>query len=328
MQPPWYYFNFAVFSGVWTVAALAALVWPFARRRASQFVPYAFGLAWLLVALGLLSVVPEKKERYMLPLLPPLALLLTGLLRYWEVQFAAPGSRPRPDQWLLRGWAGILALACGALPVLVGAARLPGYTLTSPALVLTALVFVALAGLAGWAGWRQLPRPLMAASLLSMSALLGLVLPAYAALLHRRNEPGLRRLPQVAAAPVWQNLPWLALDGLPIEQVWAAGRAVPLWTGPADQLPPLPVVIVAASPLPAAFLPPGRAVCDWPIPTAFIWAARKRKDCFSWASWWQPMGGSNEAENVSPGSFMASSSRAEEKHATVVALGAYYSLTI
>lgn len=34
-----------------------------------------------------LSLVSEKKVRYMLPLLPPLALLTAGALRYWETAF-------------------------------------------------------------------------------------------------------------------------------------------------------------------------------------------------------------------------------------------------
>jgi 4-amino-4-deoxy-L-arabinose transferase-like glycosyltransferase len=251
VEPIWYYFNFAVFAGVWALVALAALAVPYARHRAARFVPYGFALTWLLASLVLLSVVPEKKERYMLPLLPPLVLLVTGLLRHWEQEFAAQRTAPAPsDRWLLRGWAGILLLACVALPILVGAGRLPGYELTAPVFGLTALVFAALAGLAAWAGWRLRPTLLITVSVLSMSALLVLVMPAYAALLNRRTEAGLRRVAQVRSSLTWQHRPWLALDELHIEQVWAAGRPVPTWLAPADSLPDLPAVVVAATPLP------------------------------------------------------------------------------
>ncbi|MCB2378440.1 glycosyltransferase family 39 protein [Hymenobacter sp. BT635] len=251
VEPVWYYFNFAVFVGVWALVALAALALPYAQRRANGFVPYGFALAWLLASLLLLSIVPTKKERYMLPLLPPLVLLLTGLLRYWEQEVAAPGSTgSRADQWLLRGWAGLLTLAAVAGPVALGLARLPGFAVSSPVFILISVALAALAATAAWAGWQQRPSVLMAASITAMSVLMLGLMPAYAALKSRSEEPGLRRLTQVRARPEWQQLPWLALDELHIEQVWKAGHAVPTWVAPPDSLPPLPAVVVAAAPMP------------------------------------------------------------------------------
>ena len=251
VQPVWYYFNFAVFAGVWAVVALAALVVPYARRRAAPFIPYAFALAWLVAALVLLSVVPEKKERYMLPLLPPLALLLTGLLRHWEQEWASrrlPATGP--DHWLLRGWAGVLVLACLALPVFLGATRLPGFGWASLPLVSAVLAFGALAVWVGWGGWyHRRPAVLITASALTMSALMLLLVPAYPLLRARRADPGLRRLAQARTTPDWQQRHWLALDELHVEQVWAAGRAVPTWVSPADSLPTLPALVFAAAPL-------------------------------------------------------------------------------
>lgn len=251
VQPLWYYFNFAVFAGVWAVVALAALAVPYARRRAALFIPYAFALAWLVAALVLLSVVPEKKERYMLPLLPPLALLLTGLLRYWEQEWASHRSlATKADNWLLRGWAGALVLACLALPVFLGATRLPGFGVASLPFIGALLVFGALAAWVAWGGWRQRrPAVLIAASALTMSALLLLLVPAYPLLRARRAEPGLRRLAQARTTPAWQKKPWVALDEVHVEQVWAAGRAIPTWVSPADSLPTLPTVVFAAAPL-------------------------------------------------------------------------------
>ncbi|TGE21398.1 hypothetical protein E5K00_14000 [Hymenobacter aquaticus] len=250
VEPGWYYFNFAVFVGVWALVALAALAAPYARPRAARFVPYGFGLAWLLAALVLLSVVPAKKERYMLPLLPPLVLLLTGLLRYWEQEVAAQRRAPAPDRWLLHAWATALTLAAVAVPVALWWAHLPGFEPADPAFLLTVLALGALAALAARGGWQQRPGPLILASVLMMSALLALLLPAYAALKTRAEATGLRRLTHALARSAWQRLPWLALDELPIEQVWQAGRAVPTWAAPANRLPPLPAVVVAAAPLP------------------------------------------------------------------------------
>ncbi|OGX84796.1 hypothetical protein BEN47_15790 [Hymenobacter lapidarius] len=251
VQPLWYYFNFAVFAGVWAVVALAALAVPYARRRAAPFIPYAFALAWLVAALVLLSVVPEKKERYMLPLLPPLALLLTGLLRYWEQEWASRHSQAtQADNWLLRGWAGVLVLACLALPVFLGVVRLPSFGFASLPFASALLVFGALAAWVGWSGWTQRrPTVLITASALTMSALMLLLVPVYPLLRARRADAGLRRLAQARTTPSWQQKQWLALDEMHVEQVWAAGRAVPTWAAPADSLPTLPALVFAAAPL-------------------------------------------------------------------------------
>ncbi|WP_051718835.1 glycosyltransferase family 39 protein [Hymenobacter sp. IS2118] len=251
VQPLWYYFNFAVFAGVWAVVALAALAVPYARRRAAPFIPYAFALAWLVASLVLLSVVPEKKERYMLPLLPPLALLLTGLLRYWEQEWTSRRALPtKADNWLLRGWAGVLVLACLALPVFLSVTRLPGFGFASLPFAATVLVFGALAVWVGWGGWGQRrPAVLITASALTMSALLVLLVPAYPLLRARRADAGLRHLSEARTTPSWQQKQWLALDELHLTQVWAAGRAVPTWVAPADSLPALPALVFAATPL-------------------------------------------------------------------------------
>ncbi|WP_164885387.1 ArnT family glycosyltransferase [Geovibrio thiophilus] len=87
VKPFWYYFQFPLMSGLWAVFLLPLLVPGFSstrlgRRRA------AFYLIWLVVSLILLSVIPEKKDRYLLPVIIPAALmigeymsLLTGKLK-------------------------------------------------------------------------------------------------------------------------------------------------------------------------------------------------------------------------------------------------------
>ncbi|WP_133271104.1 ArnT family glycosyltransferase [Hymenobacter radiodurans] len=94
----WYYGQLPVFTGVWVIVALAALVVPYSRPRLQRYVPVAFTLAWLITALVLLSVVPEKKTRYMLPLLPPLVLLMGGFSGLGRSCFAS-GSCPELTVW-------------------------------------------------------------------------------------------------------------------------------------------------------------------------------------------------------------------------------------
>ncbi|OUJ74749.1 ArnT family glycosyltransferase [Hymenobacter crusticola] len=237
VQPPWYYWNFFVFSGIWVVAALASLAVPYARRRLLPFLPYALALGWLLASLVLLSLVPEKKERYMLPLLPPLALLATGMLRYWETAFAQQQAT-RTDRRVLRFWVGIFTLVCVAVPVAMLAAKLPGF---GPATARFGAGVVLCGGLAVWAirgaGQQLRPTVLVAGSLTLAALLITLLLPAYPLWEARRQEPGLRHFRDVRQLPSIAGRPWYSLQEMHVKQVWAAGRAVPLWHLPTDSLP-------------------------------------------------------------------------------------------
>lgn len=259
VQPPWYYWSFFAFTGLWALVTLAALVKPYAQRRASRYIPYVVALGWLVAGLVLLSLVPEKKERYMLPLMPPLALLVAGLLRYWESL-----SRPewfRPDLLLVRAWGILLALVCVALPVAMAVLGLPGFGVGSARF---GAAVVAFGGLAAWIVWQGVrpvrPVMLMAGTLTVMGTLLSLLMPVYPVWESRRDTPGLshvqdmRRLPAVAGVASWRSL-----DTLHVKQVWGAGRAVPVWYPTLDSLVQLrqPVVVFSGSPavvkLPAAW---------------------------------------------------------------------------
>jgi 4-amino-4-deoxy-L-arabinose transferase-like glycosyltransferase len=260
VQPFWYYFNFMVFAGVWAWVALCALAVPYARPRAGRFVPYALALGWLLASLLLLSLVPEKKERYMLPLLPPLALLAAGLLRAWEVRFAA-GVADRPDRVLLRVWAGLLLALALLLPVALALPTLPGFGAGTGRFGAVALGGLAVAGAAYWGGLRgpMHPTRLAGASLGLMGLILALLLPLYQPWQQRRDEPGLRRISTLRQNATLAALPWYHLNDLNMKQVWLAGRAAPTLHPEADARPlgQLPLVVLSTEPvlpqLPAAW---------------------------------------------------------------------------
>lgn len=84
-KPFWFYLQFPLMTGIWSLAACAAL-WPgHARKRVEPLLPYWRPFVWTLGSVLLLMLVPEKKDRYLLPVLIPLCQLmgvyLTGLLR-------------------------------------------------------------------------------------------------------------------------------------------------------------------------------------------------------------------------------------------------------
>ena len=74
VRPFYYYWSFFVQSGLWTVPAFIGLLYPYLKTRVSNLKVYQFTLLWTLVAVVLLSVIPEKKSRYLMPVLIPLAM--------------------------------------------------------------------------------------------------------------------------------------------------------------------------------------------------------------------------------------------------------------
>lgn len=236
VQPFWEYWNFPVFTGIWTPIALLALAVPFARPRAGRYIPYQAALAWVLIAFLLLSLVPEKKERYLLPLMPPLALLIAGLLRHFETVLRA-GLRPRPEATIVRVWAGVLVLACCLFPVVLLLMKLPPYGPGSVPFAVTVVGFALLAAGIWWWGFRQYQVPvLMASSIAAMAVLLSVLAPAYPLWTNRRAEPGLRHIQALQRNPVVARLPWYTLEDLHIKRVWDAGRAAPSWPRTPDSM--------------------------------------------------------------------------------------------
>ena len=76
-----YYLNFPLYSGLWLVVTIAVLIKPFAEKRIKAVQNYRFLLLWLVLVILLLSIVPEKKLRYLMPAMIPLALLGGTLIR-------------------------------------------------------------------------------------------------------------------------------------------------------------------------------------------------------------------------------------------------------
>ncbi|KUG07800.1 ArnT family glycosyltransferase [Solirubrum puertoriconensis] len=243
----WYYLNFPVFTGLWALAALCALVWPFARRRSQAYVPYAFALVWALVTILLLSLVPEKKERYLLPVMLPMALLVAGLLRYWLE--TAPQHFKGADVWLLRFWAVVLGLLVLTAPVALLVLQLPSFSVGSLRYWVFATVCVALAVGLWLSAGKHLAAGVVACTTLIVVTATTLLMPAYPEWRRRRDDAGLRRQSSVVAKHrLLRILPVYSLSPMNVKWVWAAGRVVPLVSSASKSLPfrKLPVVMYAA----------------------------------------------------------------------------------
>ena len=82
VRPFYYYWSFFVQSGVWALLALTSLAYPFMKTRVKNPQGYRMTFFWTVFAVVLLSIIPEKKSRYLMPVLIPLALNIGFYVQY------------------------------------------------------------------------------------------------------------------------------------------------------------------------------------------------------------------------------------------------------
>lgn len=87
VRPFYYYWSFFVQSGIWTIAAFVSLIYPYMKSRVSNLKVYRFSFYWTIIAVILLSVIPEKKSRYLMPVLIPLAFNIGFYIDYLIREF-------------------------------------------------------------------------------------------------------------------------------------------------------------------------------------------------------------------------------------------------
>jgi hypothetical protein len=88
VRPFYYYWSFFIQSGVWTIMAFIGLLYPYLKNKVSNKKAYFFTFLWTMLSVVLLSIIPEKKPRYLLPVLIPLALNTAFYIEYLILRFS------------------------------------------------------------------------------------------------------------------------------------------------------------------------------------------------------------------------------------------------
>lgn len=140
---PWYYYwQFFLEMGAWAVLMLAALAFPYWVRRLKLKREYIMSFAWAVGVLVLLSLMPEKKTRYLLPMLAPSSMLVGCLV----VHFGQGPSMDRFGRFLFRFNGAVIAMVVLAVPGLLFFYVLPRHGLPAGTAVvvsvLLALIFL------------------------------------------------------------------------------------------------------------------------------------------------------------------------------------------
>jgi len=93
VRPFYYYWSFFTQSGIWTIPAFIGLLYPYLKTRVTNLKAYTFSVLWTLIAVVLLSVIPEKKSRYLMPVLIPLAITAGFYIEYLIRKFKSMDSQ-------------------------------------------------------------------------------------------------------------------------------------------------------------------------------------------------------------------------------------------
>ncbi|WP_179345653.1 ArnT family glycosyltransferase [Winogradskyella ursingii] len=114
VRPFYYYWSFFVQSGIWTIPALISLIYPYMKSRVTNLKAYRFSFFWTIFAVILLSIIPEKKSRYLMPVLIPLAFNIGFYINYLFREFKNLTSKKETiPVYFQFGLIGFLACAFG-----------------------------------------------------------------------------------------------------------------------------------------------------------------------------------------------------------------------
>lgn len=76
VRPLYYYWQFPAEAGGWALFFVTAIIYFFVYKKDKFRKEYKFAIIWFIASLILLSVIPEKKTRYLLPILIPGAMVI------------------------------------------------------------------------------------------------------------------------------------------------------------------------------------------------------------------------------------------------------------
>lgn len=223
VRPFYYYWNFFIQSGTWAIAALVSLIYPYLKNRVFDRKAYRFTLIWTLGAVVLLSVIPEKKPRYLMPVLIPLAMNTGFYIEYLFRHFMTTMSWPeKVPVWVQFGLIGLVGMVVPFAGYGYLGEQLDGYwfwfiSLSISLFVSGVLIFQAL--------WRGAMRRVFFLSIGFMCALVLFGLPLSNAITDNPQYKDLSGLPE------WESKTGISVyefrEATP-ELIWTYGQPMPV----------------------------------------------------------------------------------------------------
>ena len=221
VRPFYYYWSFFTQSGLWTIPAFIALLYPYMKSRVSNLKAYRFSFYWTIFAVILLSIIPEKKSRYLMPVLIPMAINTGFYIEYLIRKF----KDIKDKKEIIPVYFNFGLIACiGILFPLIGFAI--GTFLTGTILwwFLLASVLLASIGILMVVNLkRKQIKKVFYLSIAFMVAALISVLP----LSKIQNQTDYNPISNLQLELDKANLPIYSLNGISPEMIWQYGAKIP-----------------------------------------------------------------------------------------------------
>jgi len=220
---PWYYYwKFFLESGVWSVLLLTALIRPLLLKPKPR--GWQIAALWLIISLFLLSLMPEKKTRYLFPILIPASMAMGSMVQMWE-KMRQRGRMPVADVILIRINTWLISIAVVAIPILawklfyndgmISASMLAGLVI----ICLTASAMLIMSGI------RRRPQIMVLTVALFFALFEIFYLPLVRPLI---NNPDMKSIAATKNMPLLRGIDFYSSENeeLRIEMVYAAGRKI------------------------------------------------------------------------------------------------------
>jgi 4-amino-4-deoxy-L-arabinose transferase-like glycosyltransferase len=248
-RPFYFYAPFAIYTGLWASVVLAGFVKPYASRKINAFGSYRFIITWTIVSIVFLSIIPEKKERYLLPAMIPLAGLAGYLFRSLMQSFQ-DRSVSRGDKHLFFSHALLTGAGAALIPIAIFIAGVSKGNLSTPMAVAWSCAFWVMASLVYLAAKRRWAGYLFTTTVVITCLINISILPLfYRSALYRRNPDyesftSIRLIPEIKGLPIYYH------QIINLRRVWKAGQPIKPWEPNAETVlaNSTPVVIISETP--------------------------------------------------------------------------------
>lgn len=222
---PWYYYwKFFLETGVWSLLLLTSIFLPIWSKAERKNKGYLFPLVWMLLTLLLLSLLPEKKSRYLLPILISASYTMGYLVMVWNERLK---KNPLPkidvmmfriNAWLITGVVAILPIAAYVF------VYRPGYV-SMFGLILLSLLIWAIAVYLGMSAKHLHPFRMVLGVLILFLSAECFMLPLLNGII---NNPEIKSIAQTRQLKELEGIPFYHVENAPlrIELVYAAGRKI------------------------------------------------------------------------------------------------------
>lgn len=116
---PWYYYlkDYPVHSGIWVITLTISLFSFYTFNKTEEKKLYRFFWLWTILSIILLSIIPEKKVRYLLPTFIPASFLVSSYLEYIVSRLKAQGKKIDKIIFSIHWW--IFLMASLGLPLAI-----------------------------------------------------------------------------------------------------------------------------------------------------------------------------------------------------------------